>query len=291
MVQGLRQLSLFLSWFRGIAGRTRSLASEDEKTLVRHLLAGDDKRLAQLAEQLSYAPVRRARHSDGGYSISPEYTSERLSFDLEVPRIDSPWVVLRDRVTGQDLEFRVSVGRGGFLNALEGRTFDGKPWPERWSPDLSKPLRSDQYLELPSVGAVEKQRREARDYLERWLGRVVPEALQTFPPATDAQIHEREKILGGHFPMLLREFFSISDGLESNDLRILGHADAYTVDSPYLPALLIAWDSDDRDDFVVVVSLDGTDEAVYRLDVHLDDPRPEVIADDVRRYLAHRIPA
>jgi hypothetical protein len=280
-----------LNWFTRIFGRAHSRASEDEKKLIRYLLAGDDKRHSQLAEQLGYAPARRASSGPGGYSVSPEYTNERLSFALEASRIESPWVVVPDLVSGQDLEFRVSVVRGGFLNALEGRTRNGEPWPERWSPDLSKPLSPDQYLQLPSAAAVEEQRAQARAELERWLGRAVPQALDTFPPASEAQISTREMGLGGHFPKSLREFFLISDGLESTDLRFMGHADAYNVDSPYIPALLVAWDSDDRDDFVVVVSLDGTDEAVYRLDVHEDVPKPEIIGEDVRRYLARRIPA
>jgi len=172
-----------------------------------------------------------------------------------------------------------------------GRTADGSIWPEQWSPDLSRPLEARDRLQLPSAEAIEEQRKGARASLERWLERPVPPSVDTFTPATSAQISERERVLGGSFPTALEQFYLITDGLESNEFRFLGHADAYTVESPYLPALLLAWDSDDRDDFVVVVSLDGHDEAVYRLDVHMDVPKPEVIAVDVREYLADRIPA
>jgi hypothetical protein len=280
-----------LKLFRRLLGREPLRVTEDERNVARYLLAGDDPRFTLLAEQLDYAPVRRSNPNPTGFAVSPEYTRHDLRFPFELVRLDSPWVQFRDQLTGMALEFRVSVVRGGFLNALEGRTTDGQPWPARWLPDLSRPIDERERLQLPSAEAIEAERRVARQGLERWLGRAIPRDLDTFPPASQAQIAARETSMGWHFPEGLKRLYLITDGLESNDFRFLGHADAYTVDSPYLPALLLAWDSDDRDDFVVVVSLDGSDEAVYRLDVHVNVPEPEVIGRDVREYLASRIPA
>jgi cell wall assembly regulator SMI1 len=124
--------------------------------------------------------------------------------------------------------------------------------------------------------------------LALWLECSLDPEIRVFPPATEAQIAARELSLGGTLPSSLRTFYGITDGIESSELRILGHSEAYTVDSVHIPALLISWDSDNHDDYVVVVSLDASDERVYRLDVHAPDPVPNEIAASFREYLAAR---
>jgi hypothetical protein len=220
--------------------------------------------------------------------VSPDLTTEDLIFPFEVARIESPWTGIQDAVTGRQLQFRVVVVRSGFLKALEGRTSDGTPWPHAWKFDPESRVDSEQRLVLPSLERSQEQRMLALDKLEQWLGRALPR-LEAFPPASNARLAARESALLGTFPLSLRAFFQITDGIESPLLRVLGHADVYAVDNRHLPALLVAWDGDDRDDFLVVVSLAGSDERVYRLDVHSDDPEPEAIADDFRLYLSARL--
>jgi hypothetical protein len=278
-----------LKLLRKILVREPPRATEAETKVLGYLLSGDDSRYELLGAQLEYAPVLRSNPDPTSLVLSPQYTATRLRFPFELARLESPWVRVRDRVTDRILEFRVVVVRGGFLKSLEGRSADGLPWPREWVPDLSAPLEPAYRLALPAPELIEEMRQAARANLARWLQQSLPETLDTFPGATPAQIAARELHLGGRFPNALKDLFQISDGLESDDFRFLGHADAYPVDSRHLPALLLAWDSDDRDEFVVVVSLDGTDQAVYRLDVHVDEPVPEKLAADVREYLADRL--
>ena len=277
-----------MGWLARLLRRPPRRATEDERAAARHVLAGDDPRHELLARQLERAPVTRTRPDETSLRVSPDYTTDDLRFPFEVVRLESGWVPTRDLLSGRGLDFRIVVVRGGFMS-LEGRTADGSPWPEQWKPDLTVAIDPDLRLRLPSPEAIERQQREARRGLEEWLGGEIPRDMETFPPATEAQLNARELDLRGTFPRSLRELYAISDGLESNELRLFGHADAYTVDNPHLPALLLAWDADNRDDFVVVVSLAGGDESVYRLDVHVDVPAPEAIAPDVRSYLSERL--
>jgi hypothetical protein len=271
-----------------LLGRKPRRATEHERAVARHLLTGDDPRHELLARQLEYASVKRSTPDETSIEFSPEYTTDDLTFPFEMARLESGWTPLRDLLRGRELQFRVVVVRSGFMS-IQGRTADGGTWPEGWKPDLSVPVDPELRLRLPSREAIERQQREARVTLEKWLGGQMARDMETFPPATEAQLAGRELELRGTFPRSLRGFFAISDGLESNDFRFCGHADVYPVDSPHVPALLLAWDSDNRDDFIVAVSLAGVDESVYRLDVHVDVPEAEVIAPDVRTYLAQRL--
>jgi hypothetical protein len=269
-------------------GRKPRLATEDERGVAGHLLDGGDPRHELLARQLEYAPVKRSTPDETSIEFSPEYTTDDLTFPFEMVRLESGWTPVRDLLSGRELQFRVVVVRSGFMS-IQGRTADGGTWPERWKPDLSVPMDPELRLRLPSREAIERQQREARLALEKWLGGQIARDIETFFPATEAQLAGRELELRGAFPRSLRGLFAISDGLESNEFRLYGHADVYRVDSPHLPALLLAWDSDNRDDFIVAVSLAGGDESVYRLDVHVDVPEAEVIAPDVRTYLGQRL--
>ena len=275
---------------RLLGGRGSARATAAEVAVVRLLLGTDDERHLLLARQLEATPrVERSHPDASSIRVEPTSTVASLLFPFDHRTLMSPWAPIRDSSSGRDLEFRVVVVRGGFLRALEGRTRDGGPWPESWGVGLDDPVRRVQ-LNLPPAEAVAKQRKRARHDLSEWLGRPVPSVVEPFPPPSRAQLATRQTEVGGQFPVKLCEFYLIADGVEAPDLQILGFTEAYRIDNPHLPGLLLAWDADNRDEFVVVVSLDGMDEKVYRLDVHQSDPLPEPMAADFRGYLAARLP-
>jgi hypothetical protein len=264
-------------------------ANDPELAVVSMILAGDDRRLAILLEQFTRGPITRTRPADHMLVVSLDYTSSALMFPFEVTRLESPWCELSDPVSGKELKFRVVVVRGGFLKALEGRTRDETPWPAGWTVGPGQSCDPANRLTLPSLQEFEEQQKRAHDDLGRWLAASLPPGLDTFPPPTDAQIASRELALGGALPASLREFYRITDGLESSDLRLFGHADIYTIDNVNIAAVLLTWDADDRDNFVVVASLGGSDDQIYRIDIHDKAPEPFAIASDFRSYLAARI--
>jgi hypothetical protein len=274
-----------------LLGKPPRGATAQEVAIARLILGTDDDRARTLALQLERTPrVERTRPDASHISVQPVSSTADLLFPFDLPRLDSPWVPLRDAVSARILEFRVVVVRPGFFKALEGRSQDGQPWPDKWAVDTSVELPADHRLRLPPKGDHEGLLRKVRIDLERWLGRDLPQQLDVATPGTEAQIAAREQVFGGHFPVGLKEFWDVTNGLECGDLRVFGYDYAYTVDNPHLPALMLAWDSDDKDDFVVVVSLAGNDETVYRIDIHRDDPRPQAIASDLRNYLLRRLP-
>jgi hypothetical protein len=103
-------------------------------------------------------------------------------------------------------------------------------------------------------------------------------------PAGNAALAAREREIGGTFSDGYRALLRITDGLASRETAIHGHRDAYEVDNPHLPALLVAWDSDDHDDSMVVTSLTCDDDRVYRIDIHGRSEIPRPIATSFAEY-------
>ena len=259
--------------------------------MANRILAGGDPRLAILLRQFETArEVERVREGDA-FRVGPAYTTTDLMFTFDAQRAESSWLRFTDVNTGRDLDFRVVVVRGGFMKWLEGRTVDGKPWPEEWSVDPAQaPLGGEAppHLVLPSEAEVAKAQELARRRLTEWLGLARLGELETFPPASEAAIAAREREVGLYSPSY-REFIGITDGFESHLFRVLGPSDSYPIDSVHLPGLLVAWDSDDHDDYVVATSLGGSDDQVYRIDVHDKAAVPRPIAPGFGPYLARRL--
>jgi hypothetical protein len=274
-----------------LLGRKSKLANADELGVARLLLAGDDPRLGNLLAQVERGPISRSSPNSSGFRLAVDSASSALMFDFELPRLESPWVPMPTVSGSPELEFRVVVVRPGFLHGLEGRTADGTPWPLEWHLTAGYEVPPEQRLQLPPAEAVRARRDLARSVLSSWLGIPVRASIATFPGVSEAQLSARELELHGHLPQALRSFYGMSDGLESRDLRIFELSYIYPVDNPFLPALLLTWDQDDRDEFVVVVSLAGDDERVYRLDIHEEVPKPQALAEDFRAYLSSRIDA
>ena len=226
------------------------------------------------------------------FRVGPTSTFDDLSFPLELERLESEWLRVTDQESGRDLQFRVVVGRHGFLRGLEGRTTDGGEWPRTWSVNaVTIPTPPRVLIDLPSADAARAFQSETRGSLAKWIGVPLSGEFEFHPPASPAQIAARERTIGGQFPTGFRDFLSITDGLDSKAITIHGHEDVYELDNPFHSLVLIAWDSDDVDDFVVAVSLESGNEAVYRIDVHDDDARPVSLAEDFASFLRDLIGA
>jgi hypothetical protein len=282
-----------LGWLRRLGGDARSSrhASGSEVRALRHVLQGSDPRFALLLDQLRTTPkIRRERPAPDRLLVGPTSTFENLAFVLEVTRISSAWVPVIEVGSGRVLEFRVSVVRSGFLEALQGRTADGAPWPEPW--DVAEPAETytrAPALVLPSVEELLAAQRRARDELAAWLGVALPRSVTLYPPVGEEAIKARAAVLESTFPHGYRHFLSITDGLELGDLRVLGHDDVYVLDDVGHDGLAIAWDVDDRDDLVVVLARDGRDETVRQMEVHDRTGSEAFLAPDVAGWLRLRL--
>lgn len=259
--------------------------------MLRAVLVGSDPRLGLLAAQFERAPgIRREYPATGHFRVGPTSTFDDLTFPLEVERLDSEWLQVLDQRSNRELWFRVVIGRHGFLCGLEGRTADGEEWPRDWSVEQDLELPERPLVHLPSASEARAFQSEARDRLATLIGSSVPSSVELHPPAGEAAIALREQSIGGRFPAGVR-VLEISDGLDARTIRVHGHADIYGIDNQFLPLALIAWDSDDEDEFIVAISLNGTDEAVYRVNVHDDEAEPSRLAEDFSSFLRERIGA
>jgi hypothetical protein len=80
----------------------------------------------------------------------------------------------------------------------------------------------------------------------------------------------------------------ITDGLDSDTIRVNGTTDLYEIEGAF-PGILVAWDSDSRDDFVVVLAHDGYDQRTYRINIGDPGATPVALATDFREYLRARL--
>lgn len=279
--------------FRAGAGGAAKRARPEEIVALQHVLKGGDPRFELLVEQLRTTPeVSRDAPAADRVRISPTSTFENLNFVLEVTRVQSEWVPVRDTASGRSLEFRASIVRSGFLEALEGRTADGSPWPQSWElapPD--EPGRGEPALVLPSLEKIQAAQGRARVELEGWLGVTLRDCRILYPPVPAPVIHTREADLGVRFTEGFRRLLSITDGVDCHEVRVLGHRDAYRVDDPEFDGVVIAWDEDETDAFLAVQAIDGRDETVRRIDVHEREGRVSDVAPDLAGYLRSRLGA
>lgn len=275
---------------RGVGPGTAARATEGEMAVLRYLLSGIDPRYRQLLAQMTRAPeIERSHPAPDLLQVGPTSTFEDLSFPLETERIASDWVPIVDSLTGRTLEFRIVVGRHGFLRGLEGRTTDGKQWPEPWLPDFSIAARLASPLQLPSIEEQTAMQKKGVLDLRAWLDDPAAGITRVFPPALEPHIAQAELRLGGRLPTSYKEFVRISNGVDLKGSQILGLDDLHEVAHGLLPGVVVSWDSDGQDEFILALSLDGHDQAIYRLEVHDGDANPRPIAPDFREYLRHRV--
>lgn len=275
-----------MKWLRGLVRSGEESPTTSEVAVLDAILHGDDPRLRLIQQQLVRAPaIQRDHPAPDRYRVHPLSTFDDLSFQLEVGRLESRPLRVTDEATKRDLEFKVIVGRHGFLRGLEGRTLDDQPWPDEWSVELPVPRPDKPLMTLPPIDEVAAEQEAARRRLSQWLGVPIRDEVELIPPATEAAIEARQLEIGGRFSSGYRTLLDITDGLSVHGLYVHGHRDARPISNPVMPALLVAWDADDRDEFVVVTSLDPADDGVYRVDVHDETATPHVIADTFAEYL------
>jgi cell wall assembly regulator SMI1 len=148
-------------------------------------------------------------------------------------------------------------------------------------------LRGD-VLRLPSIEEQNETQEQGRRRLGEWLRRSLTKSVRVYSPATEAQISAFEGTVGGALPALFREFLMITDGLDSDTIRVNGTTDLYEIEGAF-PGILVAWDSDSRDDFVVVLAHDGYDQRTYRINIGDPGATPVALATDFREYLRARL--
>jgi hypothetical protein len=252
------------------------------------VLSGSDPRYSKIIGQLQRAPeIHREYPTPDTFSVGPTSTFDDLSFHLEVGHLASEWLRVTDERSERELEFRVVLGRHGFLMGLEGRTVDGGPWPSDWElkVESAKRVRPD-LLKLPSIAEQDRMEAKARDQVRAWLDHDLPLWAQVYPPARESSIAERERHLDARFADGFRTFLGITDGLDLRDIHLYGTADVYVTEGLDIRGLVIGWAGDDEDDYVVVLSRDGgVDEAVYRMNIHEQDGAPVLIAPTFASYL------
>ncbi len=276
-----------MTWLRRLLGaRAERGTTDDELAVLGLILHGDDPRLRLIYEQMGRAPEIEREYTDSGFRVSPTSTFDDLTFPLEIDRLESAWLAAADVSSGRDLEFRVVLGRHGFLRGLEGRTVDGGQWPREWRLGRVDPdAQAEGLLELPPAAEASAFQVRARDQLSAWLGIPVSSRIELVPPASSGALAQRETEIGGRFPSDVLRFLTITDGMSARGIHIHGHRDMRPIENRQIPALLVAWDADDRDEFLVVVSLDATDNTVYRIDVHETDLRPRPLVDQFSEYV------
>jgi len=283
-------------------GRRRTsdfYASADEQ---RHVPAGEIDLVAAalvgtgpvgelLLRQLREAPhVWRLRSDDGAYELRVSTTMPPI---VAVPRdgwhSDPIRVASKD---GRSLELRIDVFEAGIVG-LRGSTDDGRSWPrelEVAGESLAEIEARAPWLRLPSEAEIRAERERVADVVGRWLGdgsrlQTLPEAdrLWAGAPATEAEIDalaDREDFaVPAGLALLLRN----ADGIEIGDFVVLGTADAYRLDIPGPPRLVIRQPDEEG---VVVIDLEGR---VVEIDIDDRVGTGQVIAPDLRTYVASRL--
>src|SRR5206468_2087386 len=148
---------------------------------------------------------------------------------------------------GRRLEVRISVAEGGIVGLL-GRTVDGERWPREWrlSQAVLDRVRADgPWLHLPTPPEIVASRAHAREVIAAWLGdpgvvRGRRGALRADQPAADDAIDAFEIRETFRAPEAYRSLVGVADGIEVGSTVVLGTSEAYRLDLPGPPRLVIS---------------------------------------------------
>ena len=212
----------FRDWFDNLTRPQSARPEEWELDLLRAVLRPDAARSRRtlFGQVAGNSQLKRVIEADN-YALRLESTAEPLA-DVH-KSIRTPWFPVMHAGSLEELEMRVSVHRGGFFGALEGRSRVGT-WPLAATP---KPVPDTPTLDLPEPDPQALQR------VADWLGH--PESLlraadvtATYPAST----HDRERLAVADpaLPAGYLDFLAVSDGMEVGPVEVLGARDAYTVD-------------------------------------------------------------
>jgi hypothetical protein len=188
------------------------------------------------------------------------------------------------------LELRLGIVEAGIVG-LTGRTEDGSRWPKSWqlaSASLDRIRARGSWLNLPTPAEMAVERTRVADLLGGWLldsellrGR--HGTLRADPPASDEELaafEARETFL---IPDAYRDLLRVANGIGIGSLDILGTTDAYRLDIPGPPRLVIAPPSEDG---AIVLDESG---AVLWIDIDDAAPTGIVRARDLRTWVTRQL--
>lgn len=225
-------------------------ATQAEVTVAEAILSSAaDPRARLLSEQ--FRAARRVERSVDAATLRVvvPWTTEDLRVDLDEDVISDP-VHVHNVVTGQTMQFRVQLARGGFFRCLEGRS--AIVWPRRWDVD------SDE-LATAAAGALSLPDRVSSDAFTDWVGIDVPpgRGLTVRPPATTAAIEDLQGRESLELPTEVRELLQVTDGLFIAGWAILGVRDLVVVEIDAQPHWQVAVGVGSRDDRRCLIGPDG----------------------------------
>jgi hypothetical protein len=243
----------------------------------------------RLIRQLQEAPdVYRLWSPSGAYELR---VSTRILI-RDVPRQgwSSRWIQVESASPARLLEMRIQVDRSGVIG-LAGRTNDGQPWPRTWSAtdDALAAIRGNApWLRLPTIAEIRAERARVAEAIGGWLGdsmllRSRRGLLRCDPPASGEAIQALQVREQVSLPRDYVELIAVADGLEVGTLAILGTADAYRLDIPGPPRLVICPPDENG-----AMALDEGGQVVA---IDIDDPsaRGRVVATDLRAWVRRRL--
>lgn len=226
----------------------RSRPTDAEVAVAEAILqSSGDPRCEQLLSQFQRGPVDRSSGRNS-LKVTLRQTTEDLLVDLDRD-LDSRWVTVANASDGREVQFAVTLHRGGFFGSLAGRC-EGR-WPRRWTMDENQ-------LSAASVGALnfDPEPLANRELVARILE--VPNSVlgraTLRDPADPAVLDHVESRESQPLPPGCREVLLATDGLRIGTTVVLGSADLY---APELDQTAGAWLVGVLDDQTQVVARDS----------------------------------
>ncbi len=127
--------------------RLKPNRDQDLRVAAAILASSHDPRAKQLFDQMARRRRNLREDRDDGFVVTVPTTTDEPLADLD-DDVESSWVRVAERQSGQLLEFRVTL-RGGVFHSLEGRAVEGA-WPSNWHvSDVALGQAAREALELP----------------------------------------------------------------------------------------------------------------------------------------------
>ena len=231
-----------------VYARTRKLrrVPDAELAVAEAALAGGGPTADRLLSQLREAPdVWRLVGDGGAYELRVSTTNPVRG----VPRAGwrSRPITVRADPGGRPLELTLIVSMAGIVE-IEGRTPDGRPWPEAWpvaASDLDAIRAGGPWLAIPTPEELRDQRVRAIAVIEGWMGEPgliagVRDVVAVELPTTADAVTAFEEAQGFTLPAAYRDLVLVANGFEIGDLVVLGTDDAYRLDIEGPARLVIA---------------------------------------------------
>jgi hypothetical protein len=232
--------------FYDLAERERRVP-EAELSVGEAVLDGAGPIGGRALRQLRETPgVYRLRAEDGSYEMRI-VSIDNLTI-RGVPRAGWMSEPIPVKTTdGRLMELRIGIVEAGVVG-LTGRTTDATRWPKTWqlAADSLDGIRArGSWLRLPTPADLEAERTRAVNLIGTWLGdaellRGRRGTVRADPPASDNELAVFEVRESFQLPQTYRDLLQLANGIGIGSLDILGTNDAYRLDIPGPPRLVIA---------------------------------------------------